>query len=64
MYISGVVLMVDTVENEKNLEGNCKRCPQGKMKWLPSQHALLREILVINLIGAFNYSGRLIRGMC
>lgn len=40
------------------------KMPTGQIKWLPSQHALLCEILVINLIGAFNYSGRLIHGMC
>ncbi len=40
------------------------KMPTGQIKWLPSQHAILCEILVINLIGAFNYSGRPNRGMC
>lgn len=48
----------------KMMRKKLHKMPTGQIKWLPSQHALLCEILVINLIEAFNYSGRLIHGMC
>lgn len=45
-------------------EAKAVKMPAGQIKWLPSQRALLREIVVINLMGALNCSGRLMCGMC
>lgn len=59
------VLIYSTVRKVISIsEAKTVKMPTGQIKWLPSQRALLREIVVINLMGALNCSGRLMCGMC
>lgn len=63
--MSSPALVYSTVRNVIGVsEAKTVKMPTGRIKWLPSQRALLCEIVVINLMGALNSGGRLMCGMC